>query len=176
MYFHISVYEFCIIRQIGMVMVKAERTRKSSIKQNSQLMQFLQKSQSQDVRSLEVNVVLLLVNMIMIHWSWGGKQYLNLWPQLYVTDEIFYGCAGLTTLIAIQAIIGIIYDKQLFFQIQAKIFRFCLLHVMISYCLQNITSSNRSLYLLLLIAFITIGILVNYYICRESGEETSLIM
>lgn len=69
-----------------MVMVKTERTRKSSVKQNSQLLHFLHQSQTQDIRSLEVNIVLLIINMIMVHWSWGSSQYLNLWPALVVTN------------------------------------------------------------------------------------------
>lgn len=41
---------------------------------------------------------------------------------------------------------------------------------MISYCLQNIAISHSSLYLGILIILIIVGILTNYYICRESAE------
>jgi hypothetical protein len=124
---------------------------------------------------MEVNVIALTANFLLVGWGWGNDGFLGLWRPLLLPSSLFYGCVGLVVLLLLQIIVGVLYQKQVFFLLQVKIFRFVLLCPMVAYCIQLGQSSTLgAAYFTAGALLVILAFLLNYLVFNESFMDGSI--
>jgi hypothetical protein len=109
-------------------------------------------------------------------FSMGFSQLSNLWSPLLLTDPLFFAFIALVTLLLIQIIVGALYKRQIFFLLQAKVFRFVLFNLLFNYCMWQIKqgSSLTGIYVTVAVVLAIFAFAINYLAFKESFLDESI--
>lgn len=146
---------------------------KPNLDNESQLYCFLHRAHNNDIATLKVNIALMLVNFFMVHWRWGCKEYLDLWGPVEVPLAVFVGFVAMAALLVGQMVLGVLYQKQLLFVLQVKIYRFVLFNKICEFGLENRDGGLAPAYIIATILAGVFTLAMNYLVLRESICEQS---